>query len=214
MNSKIKTIDALLLTASIIGVFGGVIILLLFGPIAAVAFSGLTGLGVDGLFGLTSIISLFPLAIGIAYMVFGFTLYNWRRSLTIEELREKKTFFLVTGVISLLGVGGVGGVGAPFILGLILPASLITIFILLLDDNALSSNLTSPRPLINETKTEHPSAPSPLLILDDDEENVASTIQKEPALLSIQEAYALKEDGVITDEDFETIKKSNLEKYL
>lgn len=208
MNSKIKTIDALLLTASIIGVFGGVIILLLFGPIAAVAFSGLTGLGVDGLFGLTSIISLFPLAIGIAYMVFGFTLYNWRRSLTIEELREKKTFFLVTGVISLLGVG------AAFILGLILPASLITIFILLLDDNALSSNLTSPRPLINETKTEHPSAPSPLPILDDDEENVASTIQKEPALLSIQEAYALKEDGVITDEDFEIIKKSNLEKYL
>ena len=212
MNSKIKTIDALLLTASIIGVFGGVIILLLFGPIAAVAFSGLTGLGVDGLFGLTSIISLFPLAIGIAYMVFGFTLYNWRRSLTIEELREKKTFFLVTGIISLLGVG------TAFLLGLILPASLITIFILLLDDNALSSNLTSPRPLMSEVKTEQPINPSPLPVLDDaeenSEENVAPTIQKEPALLSIQEAYALKEDGVITDEDFETIKKSNLEKYL
>lgn len=208
MNSKIKTIDALLLTASIIGVFGGVIILLLFGPIA----SGLTGLGVDGLFGLTSIISLFPLAIGIAYMVFGFTLYNWRRSLTIEELREKKTFFLVTGIISLLGVG------TAFLLGLILPASLITIFILLLDDNALSSNLTSPRPLMSEVKTEQPINPSPLPVLDDaeenSEENVAPTIQKEPALLSIQEAYALKEDGVITDEDFETIKKSNLEKYL
>lgn len=212
MNSKIKTIDALLLTASIIGVFGGVIILLLFGPIAAVAFSGLTGLGVDGLFGLTSIISLFPLAIGIAYMVFGFTLYNWRRSLTIEELREKKTFFLVTGIISLLGVG------TAFPLGLILSASLITIFILLLDDNALSSNLTSPRPLMSEVKTEQPINPSPLPVLDDaeenSEENVAPTIQKEPALLSIQEAYALKEDGVITDEDFETIKKSNLEKYL
>ena len=212
MNSKIKTIDALLLTASIIGVFGGVIILLLFGPIAAVAFSGLTGLGVDGLFGLTSIISLFPLAIGIAYMVFGFTLYNWRRSLTIEELREKKTFFLVTGIISLLGVG------TAFLLGLILPASLITIFILLLDDNALSSNLTSPRPLMSEVKTEQPINPSPLPVLDDaeenSEENVAPTIQKEPALLSFQEAYALKEDGVITDEDFETIKKSNLEKYL
>ena len=212
MNSKIKTIDALLLTASIIGVFGGVIILLLFGPIAAVAFSGLTGLGVDGLFGLTSIISLFPLDIGIAYMVFGFTLYNWRRSVTIEELREKKTFFLVTGIISLLGVG------TAFLLGLILPASLITIFILLLDDNALSSNLTSPRPLMSEVKTEQPINPSPLPVLDDaeenSEENVAPTIQKEPALLSIQEAYALKEDGVITDEDFETIKKSNLEKYL